>query len=141
MAIESLVFYIEEKSDDKSLFFKFKTSKASTSERKKQQIDCINEKLSAEDKIQGVREAYFDCVVGVKSTLKNHLSNIFSSKLEWIDLLFNKKDGKSLYDLRSEIAHGRLNSLSFEERKIIQERLSDVQKIASTYIRTILNET
>jgi len=94
-----------------------------------------------EDKIQAIREAYFDCVVGLKSTMKNHLSNIFSDKQEWIDLLFDTKNGKSLYNLRSEIAHGRVNSLSLEESKMIQKKLWDVQKIAFNYIVTVLKQT
>jgi len=141
LSIESLVFYIEEKVKDDSPLLKFKTNKITKLERKKQQIGCIEEKLRLEDKIQAIKEAYFDCVVGLKSTLKNHLSNIFSDKQEWIDLLFETKNGKSLYDLRSEIAHGRLNSLSPEDNKMIQKKIWDVQKIAFNYIITVIKQT
>ena len=43
-------------------------------------------------------------------------------------------DGRTLYDLRNEIAHGRLDTLSEAQREQINLRTGDVESIARQYI-------
>jgi len=137
-SIESLVTYIENKIEKESPFFKFKTGSAMDT---KQKESCIEEILASEtNKIESITKAFHDCIErSITKTMKEHLSNVFSDKPEWIELLFKDKSGKkSLYSLRSSIAHGSLNSLSPEESKLIQENIWNIQKIAFNYIAKIL---
>ena len=80
-----------------------------------------------------------DCELGIKQRLQSHLANVFQGDTEPVDLLFNiKVDGKTLYELRSDIAHERIDSLSEEQRRVISMRGWDVERIARTYLLKIL---
>lgn len=44
------------------------------------------------------------------------------------------KTGKSLYDIRNDIVHGRISEHHFEEIELLSHRLSDIQKISHEII-------
>jgi hypothetical protein len=77
--------------------------------------------------------------MGIRRLLQSHLASLFQEDTEPSDLLFNMKiDGKTLYDLRHEIAHGSMDSLSEAQREQVLIRAWDVECIARTYILKVL---
>lgn len=142
LAIESLATYIEEESPDDSAFNKLRSAQLTRQQRKEQRQACIRDvmaQLLDTDPEKAAHTAYFDCIVGIKQRIQAHLVNIFCGDKEPVDLLFNLKvDGKTLYELRNEIAHGRTDALSEAQREAIFGRAWDVERTARKYILKVL---
>ena len=65
--------------------------------------------------------------------------NVFCDETEPIELLFKLKvDGKTLYELRNEIAHGRMDALSEVQREAVITRAWDVERVAREYALKVL---
>lgn len=148
LAIESLVDYIENKAKDDSCFFNLKFDKRTKKERKQAkkewQEKCIKEKMIDIEKnpVNTIKDSYFDCVIGIKTTLKRHLELVLPNDSDSIKLLFDEKiEGKTTYELRHCIAHGSLDLLTEKQVELITKRLEDVEKIANKYILEVLNKT
>lgn len=142
LAIESLATYIEEKAADGSVFAELRSVQITKSKRKEQREECIKitlDNLLSESPTEAVNSAYFNCIAGIKKRLKTHLERVFIDDPEPVDLLFNTKvEGKTLYDLRHEIAHGTVDALSEAQREMIYSRVWDVERLARRYILNVL---
>lgn len=142
LAIESLATYIEDESPDDSTFRELRCMRLTRRERKEQRVACIRDVMAQfldEDPERAVSSAYFDCIVGIKKRLQLHLAHVFPEDTEPVDLLFKLKvDDKTLYELRNDIAHGRIDSLSEEQREVINVRAWDVERTARDYILQVL---
>lgn len=142
LAIESLATYIEEESAEDSAFSKLRCEQSTKQQRKKWRQACIKDTMAQfldMDPEKAVQAAYFDCVVGIKQRLRAHLANIFREETEVIRLLFDLKvDGKTLYELRNDIAHGRMDALSEAQREAIFARAWDLERTARTYVLNVL---
>lgn len=142
LAIESLATYIEKESRSDSAFKPLRSSQLTKSERKEQREKCIKDTLDyllATDPVKAINSAYFDCVIGIKKMLKEHLERVFADDPASVDLLFNTKiEGKILYDLRHIIAHGTADILSEVQREKIYDRVWDAERIARKYILKVL---
>jgi hypothetical protein len=55
-------------------------------------------------------------------------------------LFSNKIDGKTLYDLRNEIAHGSMNALSEAQREAVLSRAFDLENIARAYLNKVIEK-
>ena len=65
--------------------------------------------------------------------------NVFCDETEPIELLFKLKvDGKTLYELRNEIAHGRMDALSEIQREAVIAWAWDVERVAREYTLKVL---
>jgi len=137
LAIESMATYIEE-AEDESVFGKLRCEQLTKQQRRELCQACVREtmvKLLDDDPEKAAMTAYFDCIVGIKQRLRLHLERVFPRKPEVVSLLFDMKvDGKTLYELRNEIAHGRIDSLSEIQRETIFARAWDLELIAREYI-------
>jgi hypothetical protein len=142
LAIESLATHIEENASDHSLLLTLRTERISKAERRTQRDRCIRELLAAplgQDLRNTIERAYFDCVTPITKKLKGHLGNVFKLTPAAVSLLFTEKvEGKSLYDLRHDIAHGTADALSEVQREQIFNRAWEVERIARQYIMTVL---
>jgi hypothetical protein len=142
LAIESLATYVEEESTEPSAFSQLWGERLSKQQRKEWRQACIRDtiaQLLEKDPGKAVQAAYFDCIVGIRKRLEAHLMNVFRGETEPIELLFKLKvDGKTLYELRNEIAHGRMDALSEAQREAIFARAWDVERIAKQYILKVL---
>lgn len=142
LAIESLCTYIEESGTDSS-FHALAQGKQSKLERKKEREKCIRQTLQElleDNPTKAVSTAYFDCVVGVKKKLYNHLANIFGEEDEGFVAFFQKPEGRpSLYELRHTIAHGSHDIFSEFDRNGIDQNIYKVEKLALRYIWHVLN--
>ncbi len=142
LAIESLGIYIEEEADGASIFSKLCSVNLTKTERREQRKDCIIETIKQfykTDPEVAIKTAYFDCVVGIKQRLKKHLEVVFVDNMEVVNLLFGTEvEGKTLYDLRNDIAHGRFDALSEAQREKIYTRAWDIESTARKYILKVL---
>ncbi|GAH87596.1 unnamed protein product, partial [marine sediment metagenome] len=142
LAIESLATYIEKESLDDSAFNKLRSAQLTKKQRKEQRQACIRDVMAQfldTNPEKAVSTAYSDCIGGIKQRIQAHLVNIFCEDKEPVDLLFNLRvDGKTLYELRNEIAHGRVDALSEAQREAIFARAWDVERTARKYILKVL---
>lgn len=145
LAIESLATYIERESAIDSVFRPLRSSPLTESERKQQQEKCIKNVLDQflpTDPARAISSAYFDCVIGIKKMLEDHLKRVFVNDSEPVELLFkNKIKGKTLYDLRNAIAHGRIDLLDDLQRQRISGRIWDIERITRQYLVNVLRKT
>ena len=142
LAIESLATYIEQEAPDQSPLAVLRAQRLTRTEREARREKCIDDTLSKwleGNPTKAIQMAYVDCVVGIKRRLKAHLEHVLTSDTEPIALLFQQKvEGKSLYDLRHPIAHGRVDGLSEVQREQIRQRVWDAERVARRYILAIL---
>jgi hypothetical protein len=141
LAIESLANHIDD-CDIESILSEFKTEKLSKDERRKRREKCIEEILSKKLKdnpTEAIKEANDICIYGAKKRLESNLNKVFASNSSYVDLLFKKDcSGRSLWDLRSDIAHGKINTLSETEVNRIRLHIGIVEKLALNYISNII---
>lgn len=142
LAIESLATYIEKEAPDESPLAVLRAERLTRTDRLARRGKCIGDTLSEwlqSNSTKAVTTAYLDCVVGIKRRLKTHLRRVFISDPEPIALLFEQEvEGKSLYDLRHDVAHGTADALSEVQRDQIRRRVWDAERIARRYILTVL---
>lgn len=142
LAIESLATYIEEESAEDSTFSGLKSEQLTKQQRKEWRQTCITDNMARLLDVEpekAVKTAYFECIVGIRKRLESHLMNVFCYETEPIELLFKLEvDEKTLYELRNEIAHGRMDALSEVQREAVIARAWDVERIAREYILKVL---
>lgn len=137
VAMERVALAVADDRADLSLRYHAQTK----DERDTQQKECIREKYDAlyeTNPEEFVREAYFDCVVGITRKLREVVALVFGSDHEYISALFIKKDGYSLNDLRGRIAHGNFSQLDPEDEKLIRERLPEIAQISREFLTRII---
>jgi hypothetical protein len=143
LAIESLCSYIEKEAEEDSDLTKLRFDTLSKPERKKQRNNCINEIIENEfeqDPSKAISKAYFDCVVGIKKGLQNHLRGIFGDEDKGLKLFFESSDSNpSLYEIRHLIAHGAHDSIDKNDNIRIISNVYNIQKFATRYIWKVLN--
>ena len=91
------------------------------------------------DLTEAVKKAYFECVVGSRKLLEGHLNRVFGNSQASKVVFYDSEDGKSLWDLRNDIAHGSLNLLSEKEIRFLSIQLSTLENIARDYLRLVLS--
>ena len=144
LSIESFATYIEENSEDNSAFVTLRGSKKSKNERRKEREDCIREtilNLLDSDATRAVNEAYFNCVVGIRKRLGEHLGRVMGKDDEGYKIfLFDSTTDVSLYKIRHTIAHGIHDVLSDSELIRIEANLHKVINFAKRYIWQVLHK-
>lgn len=141
LSIEALATYIEREAGRGSPLTQFSTPKATPSQQADIRERCIHDvldRLLPVDPAKAITTAYFECVVGARSLLRKHIGNIFRDSAIAERLVDATSAGPSLWDLRSDIAHGRLHLLSDREVALIEDALPTIERIAREYVRRIL---
>lgn len=145
LAIESLATYIEEGSEEESIFKVIKCEQLTKEQKNEQKGECIKEvilEVIDSDPEKAIKMAYFDCVIGIKKRLRAHMENILPKEKEVIESLFSVKvDGKTLYDIRNEIAHGRMDSLSDTQKGEVLKRSRDMERISRKYVVEVIRKS
>ena len=143
VAIESLATYIEQ-SEEGSAFSQLRYNKLTKQQQNQERQDCISDimaELLETNPVQAVQEAYFNCIVGIKQRIQNHLQGVFQEDTAPVQMLFSfKVDGKTLYDLRNEIAHGSMDALSEAQREVVLTRAFDLENIARSYLHKVIEK-
>jgi len=142
LTIESLATYIQREATYQSVFRRILPQQLTKRERRTLQEECIKDtldKLLAANPSKAVEVAYSQCVRGIEKTIRSHLERVMGSKSEASSLLFETRiEGKTLYELRHGIAHGKVDVLSEVQRERISERIWDVERVARRYVLKIL---
>ena len=141
ISIESLATYIERGTDIDSPLLGFAGAKLSKTDRRRMREACIRDLLSLKldaEPTHAVSEAYFDCVVGVRRTLEDHLTRVFGNRTVSKVIFEDAVEGKTLWQLRNDIAHGSLNILSEAQLLFVTGQVSRLERIARSYLRQVL---
>ena len=144
LSIESFATYIEEKSEDNSAFVALRGNKKSKNERRKDREECIKNTMSILleiDTSRAVSEAYFNCVVGIKKRLDEHLGRVMGKDDKGYKMFFlGSDDDISLYMIRHTIAHGIHDVLSDSALIKIEANQHKVIQFAKRYIWQVLHK-
>ena len=99
---------------------------------------CIKEKHDeyyATDPELFVREAYFDCVVGLTRRLRRVMTRAFGEEHEHLATMFEKGGEEySLAQIRSLIAHGGMTLLDREQERLVRRRVPEIARIAKEFL-------
>ncbi len=111
--------------------------------RKENRIKCIQAKhseLYQDNPTEFVTQSYFECVVGLKKRTQQVIEKVFGKDHKYTKLLFEKSepDCKPLSDIRSEIAHGKINFHSKEDRILVQANLHKVNFICKNFLTRLI---
>jgi hypothetical protein len=138
VSIEGLASYIERESEADSPLRRFSEERLTKQERKEKREACIRETMTKGlEPTQAVQEAYFTCVTGNKAMLMAHLTRVLHSERVGQVMFADKVAGKTLWELRNDIAHGDLNVLSDDDVWVLSQRLGELEAIAREYLRSI----
>lgn len=142
VSIESLATYIERESDKDSPLQVFAGEKLPKSEKRKARDACIHTMLARDldsNPVKAISAAYFECVVGTRKMLEEHLDRV-SGNSKASELMFKEEvEGKTLWQLRNDIAHGSLNVLSEAQVRFVTRRVGSLENIARSYLREVLS--
>ena len=133
IVIESIAIAIIDGKGD----FGLKFTKKTKDKKNELKIGCIKNKydeLYKLDPIKFIEEAYFHCYGTLKSKTHKIVKVVFGDKHEYLNKLFKKEKKWSLSDIRGALAHGRLSYSDESDRKIVEERIYIIERIARDLI-------
>jgi hypothetical protein len=137
IALESIAIAVTEGDADLGLAFSSKTKEEKAQVRSR----CIAEKYSelyTTDPERFVTEAYFDCVIGLNRRIRQIAELVFGTRHDYLDALFKKRDGHSLSEIRSMLAHGRLALLDRDDEQLVRARLPEIAKISREFLTRVI---
>jgi hypothetical protein len=141
VSIESLATYIESSKTPKdSILGKiFGADRPSELERKRQRDACIQMAFAEiPPSAQTIEKAYWECIrQSVKKTLESHLDRVFGNDQISKTIFEEEVEGKTLWLLRNDIAHGNLNVLDQGATRFLERRVGVLEKIARDYLRIV----
>lgn len=133
VAVERVAIAIHDGKANFGLGYRKKTK----NERREEQDECIRQKheeLYSIDPQKFVREAYFQCIVGLGKKVRNVAELILGTDHQYVSALFDKVDGYSLSDIRSEIAHGGLSQANRDHLELVGRRLPEMAEVAKEFL-------
>jgi hypothetical protein len=138
IAIESVATAVADGKADFGLGY-HKESKAERNERIR---GCIQEKLGnlySKNPVEFVKEAYFDCVIGLKRKTWQVAELVFGQDHLYLRTLFTKSDdGFSLSDIRSRLAHGAISLVDRDHETLVANRLHEIAEISKIFLTRII---
>jgi len=105
----------------------------SKEERKNKIDECvkkIHEEIYQNDPIDFVKKAYSECILSLRTKTQLALTKVFGLDHEFIKAFLEKSDGKTMYDLRNDLAHGSFNHIDRAEAHLIKSKLPVLEEIA-----------
>lgn len=141
VSIESLATYIESRQTSASSILKqaFAGERLPKAHRRRARDKCIKKTLKeAPSLVSGIERAYSVCVQpSISTKLARHLDRIFGNEAARKIMFDEAVDGKTLWLLRNDVAHGNLNVLNEADVRFISNRVRALEEIARNYIRLI----
>jgi hypothetical protein len=138
VAVESVARAIVDGEADFGLNF----HKGSKSERREVRLACIREmydRLYTKEPERFIREAYFDCIVGLKEKTRRVVELVFGQEHSYINLLFEKgPDGHSLNSIRGQLAHGDVTQIDRDHEKLVRARLREIAVISKEFLTRLI---
>jgi hypothetical protein len=120
--------------------FGLKVISKTKEQKKKEKIKCIGEKMDLykENPIQFVRTAYSECILSTRKKIRLLLEKMFGKTHIFLNDMFKKKKGFSLYDIRNSIAHGDFSYSDINNVELVTERILEIKKIAYELLLRII---
>ncbi|MBD3343040.1 MAG: hypothetical protein GF353_28340 [Candidatus Lokiarchaeota archaeon] len=117
-----------------------KIGKLNRSERKKKVKNLLSQKITDKNCLQIANECSQLIQPSVKKIMCNTLG-LITNRNDIEKLLFSehKNTGKSIYDIRNDIAHGNYCNNDFEFRNIVQKSLYDISKFSRIILIDVIN--
>jgi len=143
LSIESLATYIESNSTPAASVLRqgFAGQKLEEKARNKNRDECVKNIFAGKDNTYSadkIQRAYFECInQSIKNKLVEHLDRVFQSNVASNLIFAEDSNGKSLWKLRNDIAHGSLNLLSEVDTQYISNRVEELEIVARNYLRRI----
>lgn len=94
--------------------------------------------LDPDDAERRLRQALATAVSALNWLEDSDFERVFGADSREYDLLFSKVDGRSLTDLRAQLAHGLVSELSAADARTIRERVSEVRLTSRDLILRLL---
>jgi len=113
----------------------------SKAERLEQRGRCIRAKhddLYSVDAVRFVREAYFECVVGLKEKSRAVAELVFGPEHSALEALFTRGEDPSLSDIRGKLAHGAYTLLDVDHEELVRRRLPEIEDIAREFLTRLI---
>ncbi len=104
----------------------------SKEERKRKIEKCIkglHEGVYQNDPAGFVRKAYSECILSLRNKTQSALIKVFGLDHEFVRSFSEKSEGKTLYDLRNDLAHGSFNHIDRAETNLIKSKLPVLAEI------------
>ncbi len=89
---------------------------------------------------EAVIRAYFECVQPKRRMIEDNLSRVFEDESISRKLFVEKIDGKTLWQLRNDIAHGSIDILTERELYRAAKNQAIIEGIARSYLRIIISK-
>jgi hypothetical protein len=143
VSFESLATYIEgtKTSDASVLRSAFAADKPSKSRRKRRRKECV-QRVFANSHVTPrlVERAYWECVgTSIREMLEDHINRVLTEPQVSRLLFVEKVGGKTLWELRNDIAHGSLYILSDQETQLLSRRVPVLESVVRRYLTTIFS--
>lgn len=144
VALESLATYCTKTAAVDSPMSALAPSRRPPAIRRMERESCIQKKLDEAEAgalTKAISDAYFECIVGIKKNLAEHLGIVFGVDSHEADLLFRSTgDIPSLWDIRNSIAHGNLHALRPRDLHVVEARLADIQQLVRRYFLQVVSK-
>jgi hypothetical protein len=137
IAIESVSVSVADGNADFGLGY----SRPTKEERKREKVECIKRKhddLYTNDPHKFVEEAYIECIYGLKKKTRLIAEQVFGPDHAHLKALFEKREGYSLSDIRSKLAHGAVTLLVKEDERLVRNRCGEIAEISKEFLTRII---
>jgi len=140
VALESMVTYIETRALPDSPLATFARERSTPTMRREASSQCITEKLAhPTDLIETIKEAYFECIIGTRGLLEEHLKRVLPNHPS-VGVLFKRRPAAdSLWGIRGRIAHGDLNLLSETDVLFVMTSLPALEDLVRSYVVAVVS--
>ncbi|QQG45567.1 MAG: hypothetical protein HYW89_01400 [Candidatus Sungiibacteriota bacterium] len=135
IAVESLAIVFVDGMLDASKEFGIEVPSAS--ERKQCTAECIrrlHDALYQADPSGFVTGSYSQCIRSLRAKTELALAKVFGEDHEFTKGFFDSSEGKSIYRLRNDLAHGNFNLIDRDELHQIRNKLPLLEDIAFAFI-------
>ena len=137
IAIEGLAIKLAEGKLSSSNFFEFPADKKELKEKRLREcFDSYYEQFYKKDLNKLISEAYFNCVLSIRTNMIKALSKVFGENHHYVKEYFN--GGDCIWALRGEIVHGEHSELTYDKYLKVWGKLSLLQDISKSFIMRVI---
>ena len=120
-----------------STFFELPAEEKELKEKRLREcFDSYYEQFYKKDLNKLISEAYFNCVLSIRTNMIKAFSKVFGEKHPYIKEYFKCED--CIWALRGEIAHGEHSELTYDKYLKVWQKLSLLQDISKSLIMRVI---
>ncbi|MHB8277747.1 MAG: hypothetical protein ACYDIA_08865 [Candidatus Humimicrobiaceae bacterium] len=137
IAIEGLAIKLALGKLNASSFFEFSAEEKELKEKRLRDcFDSYYKQFYGKDLNRLISEAYFNCVLSIRTNMMKALSKVFGEKHTYIKEYFN--GGDCIWALRGEVTHGEHSELTYDKYLKVWKKLSLLQDISKSFIMRVI---